>query len=372
MIKVLFLIPTLGHGGAEKVLVNLVNNMDASKFDITVQTMFDVGVNRQYLNSNIRYIGGFPYYFRGNTIAYKLFSPKLLYKMYIKEKYDVIVSYLEGPSARVVSGCNDENTKLISWIHIEQKSREYASMGFRSIREAENCYSQFHKIICVSDTVKKDFTDLFKIVKAPEVLYNTVESDKILHMKNEQVDDIMFSNAVNICSVAKLMHTKGFDRLVRIQRKLFDDGKITHIYLLGKGEEKEKLQKMLAVNEMSEYFTFLGYKDNPYKYVAKCDLYVCSSRREGFSTAVTEALIVGIPVISTKCSGANELLGYHDEYGIVTENDEESLYQGIMKMLTEPGMLEHYKSQALERGKSFNTKDTVRRVEKMMEEVINV
>lgn len=84
-------------------------------------------------------------------------------------------------------------------------------------------------------------------------------------------------------------------------------------------------------NNLTDTFTFLGYRDNPYKYVKKADLYVCSSRREGFSTAVTEALIVGTPVVSTNCSGAYELLGKNNEYGIVTENNEDALYEGIKK-----------------------------------------
>ncbi|NLT14593.1 MAG: glycosyltransferase, partial [Clostridiales bacterium] len=100
------------------------------------------------------------------------------------------------------------------------------------------------------------------------------------------------------------------------------------------------------------------------------DLYVCSSRREGFSTAVTEALIVGTPVVSTNCSGAKELLGHNDEYGIVTENDEDALYRGIKRMLTEEGLLEHYRRQAEGRGKIFSTEETVKQVERMLEEVM--
>ena len=96
------------------------------------------------------------------------------------------------------------------------------------------------------------------------------------------------------------------------------------------------------------------------------DLYVCSSRREGFSTAVTEALIVGTPVVSTNCSGAYELLGDNNEYGIVTENDENALYDGIKKILTENGLLEHYAKQAKIRGQRFSTEKTVKAVEDML------
>ena len=112
--------------------------------------------------------------------------------------------------------------------------------------------------------------------------------------------------------------------------------------------------------------TLLGFHRNPYRYVARCDLYVCPSHREGFSTAVTEALIVGTPVVSTNCSGAKELLGEHDEYGIVVENSEEGIYQGMKRMLSDPELLAHYKKQAKLRGSFFSRRETVRAVEEML------
>lgn len=367
MTKVLFLIPNLAHGGAEKVLVNLANNMDKTKFDVTVQTLFDVGVNRQYLNSDVKYIGGFKRMPRGNTYVMKLFSPEKLYKHFIRDNYDIIVSYLEGPTARIVSGCTNPNTKLVSWIHIEQHTKELASKSFRSYKEALDCYSKFDRTVCVSDTVKDDFESIFDTKKPVEVLYNTNESEKIKKLSDEKVDDVNFSkDIINIISVAKIVLSKGYDRLMKIHKKLIEKNIKNHIYILGIGEEKEKYEKYLTENNLTDTFTFLGYRDNPYKYVKKADLYVCSSRREGFSTAVTEALIVGTPVVSTNCSGAYELLGENNEYGIVTENDEDALYEGIKKMLTTPNLLEAYAAKAKERGKAFSTEKTVKAVEEML------
>ena len=367
MTKVLFLIPNLAHGGAEKVLVNLANNMDKTKFDVTVQTLFDVGVNRQYLNSDVKYIGGFKRMPRGNTYVMKLFSPEKLYKYFIRDDYDIIVSYLEGPTARIVSGCTNPNTKLVSWIHIEQHTKELASKSFRSYKEALDCYSKFDRTVCVSDTVKDDFESIFDTKKPVEVLYNTNESEKIKKLSDEQVDDVDFSkDTINIISVAKIVPSKGYDRLMKINKKLIEKNIKNHIYILGIGEEKEKYEKYLTENNLTDTFTFLGYRDNPYKYVKKADLYVCSSRREGFSTAVTEALIVGTPVVSTNCSGAYELLGENNEYGIVTENNEDALYEGIKKMLTTPNLFEAYAAKAKERGKAFSTEKTVKAVEEML------
>ena len=100
--KVLFLIPNLSHGGAERVLVNLVNNLDQDKFDVTLQTLFDVGVNKQYLLPHVRYIGGWKKQPRGMTQLMKFCSTKFLYNSVVKERYDIVVSYLEGPTARVL------------------------------------------------------------------------------------------------------------------------------------------------------------------------------------------------------------------------------------------------------------------------------
>lgn len=130
MKKVLFFIPNLIHGGAEKVLVNLVNNLDKKKYDITLQTIFDVGVNKQYLDKNIKYTFVFKKLFRGSTTIFKLFSPKFLYKYLIKDKYDIVISYLEGPTARIISGCYYKSKK-INWIHTEMKDFDKFSVGFR-------------------------------------------------------------------------------------------------------------------------------------------------------------------------------------------------------------------------------------------------
>lgn len=370
LLKVLFFIPNLAHGGAERVLVNLVNHMDYDKFDITVQTMFDVGIYRDKLNKQVRYIGGFPWYFKGNTLVYKLFTPKQLYKMYVKEEYDIIVSYLEGPSARVVSGCTNSKTKLVNWMHIELENEAYATHVFRNMAEAERCYRSFNRIACVSETVKKSFNNMFKVNAPVDVFYNTVETEVIRKNSEELIEDIKFNlEEINIISVAKLMKSKGYDRLVKVQKKLRTDGFKTHVYIVGKGEEQNHLQKLIEENNIVDSWTFVGFKSNPYKYVKNADLYVCSSRKEGFSTAVTEALIVGTPVVSTNCSGATELLGYNNEYGIVTENNEEALYEGIKKMISDKKVFEYYKKQAKTRGNKFSTSETVKAVEEMLEEV---
>lgn len=99
-----------------------------------------------------------------------------------------------------------------------------------------------------------------------------------------------------MCGMGKLTKNKGFDRLLAVVRRLREDGMPVHLYLLGEGPMRTELERYIAENALENSVTLLGYQTNPYKYVAKCDLFVCSSFAEGFSTAATEALIVGTPV----------------------------------------------------------------------------
>ena len=368
MKKVLFLIHDLGQGGAEKVLVNLVNNMDDSKFDITVMTLFDSGENRQFLSKNVHYKSWCQKMIPGNSHLMKLLSPEQLHKLIIKERYDIEIAYLEGPCARVVSGCSDPTKKKLAWIHIEQYTAEQAAASFRNVAEAKACYRRFDRIVCVSQTVKQDFVQALQVPVPHEVLYNTNESDKIICLSQEAIEPgIMNSDEIKLVGVGKLLKSKGFDRVVRIVKRLKEQGHPVHLYVLGEGPERNRLQEYIQQNELERNITLLGYQLNPYKYVAKCDLFVCASLAEGFSTAATEALILGIPVCTVEVSGMKEMLGENNEYGLVVDNNEEALYQGIKRFFVEPGLLEYYAKQAKRRGKDFSTKKTVQAVENMFQ-----
>lgn len=371
MKKVLFLIHDLGQGGAEKVLINLVNNMDCSKFDITVMTLFDYGINRQFLGPNVKYKTWCKKMLPGNSHIMKVFSPQQLHNLIIKEHYDIEVAYLEGPCARIISGCPNKETKLISWIHIEQHTTKKASSSFLSIKEAEDCYNRFNNIICVSETVKQDFLHVLNIQVPVEVCYNTNESKKIVELATDEVEENLFSkNEFKIIGVGKLLASKGFDRILNVVKALKAENYPVHLYILGIGPMQKELEKIIYQNRLTDCATLLGYHTNPYKYLAQCDLFVCASHAEGFSTAATEALIVGTPVCTVEVSGMKEMLGENNEYGIVTSNDEKSLYYGIKSLLDDSQLLAHYKRQAEIRGKYFSTEETVQAVERMLLRVL--
>lgn len=370
MLKVLFMIPNLGHGGAEKVLVNLVNHMDPTKFDITVMALYDEGVNRQFLRKEIKYKSCLKRSFPGIAHVLKFFTPKQLYNHFITEEYDIVISYLEGQTARIISGCDIPKTKKVCWIHRTYISKKDAARLFRSQREAEQCYSSFNKIVSVSEDVQTAFMALFLLNDKGIVLHNTNQSDYILKASENPVPDNLFQkDEIKLCAMGSLIPVKGFERLISIHRQLIEEGYPVHTYILGEGSEKEKLMLQIAKSKVSDSVTLLGYQKNPYCYMRHCDLFVCSSYSEGFSTAVTEALLLGIPVVTTKVSGMNELLGENNEYGVITQNNEEMLLNGIKFLIDNQDLLLHYRQKASMRGKDFATRNTVKAVEVVLSEM---
>lgn len=367
MKKLLFLIHDLGYGGAEKVLVNLVNHLDRTQFDITVIALFGGGVNEQFLKPDIHFRAVWPRNIPGNSKWMKLLSPAQLHRFVVKETYDVEIAYLEGPSTRVISGCPDPNTQLVCWLHSQQKTCREIASSFRTQKEAICCYNRYDRIIAVSQEIKDTFGRLMPLRPRIDVLYNTNETDKILQLAAEKPEEeFLPHDGFRIVGVGRLVPVKGFDRLVRIQKKLLDEGYPVGVCLLGEGPEREALEHYAEKNGLRNKFVLMGYQTNPYKYVARCDLFVCTSYSEGFSTAATEALIVGTPVCTVEVSGMKEMLGAHNEYGIVTENEEDALYHAIKSLLDDPQKLQYYRERARERGKMFCTQTTVRAVEQML------
>ena len=111
------------------------------------------------------------------------------------------------------------------------------------------------------------------------------------------------------------------------------------LWVIGEGEERPLLEAYIRENHLEESAKLLGFRDNPYCLMGTADLLVCSSVFEGFSTFITEGLILGKPIVTTDVSGMRELLG-DSEYGLITANDDEAFYEGVKRMLTEPGSAE--------------------------------
>ena len=254
---------------------------------------------------------------------------------------------------------------------MEQHTKKKAAKSFRSVFEMQKCYMRFDATAGVSQYVVDDFTSLVP-VKNSQVVYNTVESNKVIAMGKEPVEDCTFQDGIiTLCGIGTLKKSKGFDRLINIHAKLIEEGKNIRTLILGDGSEADNLKQLATDLKVNDTVVFLGYQTNPYKYLSKSDIFVCTSYAEGFSTAATEALILGVPVCTVEVSGMKEMLGDENQYGLVTKNDTQDLLIHIKTLIDNQGLLKEYKERAKERGKQFVTKEAVKKTEEFLLSVYN-
>lgn len=374
--KVLFLIESLSGGGAEKVLVTLVNNLDRSKFDITLCCVVNTGKYISTLNSDIHYTYIIPdisslkgikrwYYSFLYHLVYQWLPLKWVYKLFVPQNKDVEVAFVEGFATKLLSHSTNRKSKKIAWVHIDLEQFHWTESIYKDIEEEQTCYQQYNQIITVSDTALSAFKRIFKEVRIPiQTLYNPIDSNEILSKGKEKISCIKTSK-IRLVSVGRLVHQKAYDRLLRIVNLLIQQNYPIELWIIGEGEEKSKLESYIRENGLGKVVTLWGFQTNPYAYLKHCDLFVCSSVSEGYSTAVTEALILGLPVITTRCSGMDELLLY-GECGVITENSEEALYIGLKTLLDNPEQLLFYKHQTESRGKDFSLKNLIHPIEHLL------
>ena len=370
MIKVLFVVENLEAGGAEKVLVNLVNNMDREKFDITVMTIFTGGVNVNRLSSEVRYIDRHKRKFKGVARIIRFIPNRFLYKHYVGNSvYDIVVAYMTGMPTKIVAG---SPYKKIGWLHADFKKKDLPSLKIiGNEKRIADCYRAFDAIVGVSKFIVDSFSERVGIKDKLHLIYNTNETDEILN-KAEQPASFPFDTEgfPVIISVGKLDPIKGYSRLIEIANRLKNDGVIFKLCIVGEGRSRKELELIIKKLKLEETVFLLGFDENPYKYMSKSDLFVCSSFSEGLSTATTEALLLGLPIVSTDVSGAREILGENNEWGIVTGVDDDSLYEGLKRMLSDESLREHYREATKERAPFFDKKNTVAQAEKLFYEVM--
>lgn len=371
--KILFLIPTLSGGGAEKVLLNLLRNIPPDLYRIELVSVFRDEFPSDLSHIHYRYM--FKRVFRGNIHLFKFASPNWLFKHFIGDKndYDIIISYLHSPTMRIAGGAAGGKAKLINWIHNEFKSVNELSRLFRTRKEFERIMKCFDRTVFVAESARRSTVALLPfLASSSQTIYNTVESDAILKKSQEPIfNDAIFEDAtLNLISIGRFTKAKAFDRLFRIVRRIADTGRKVHLYLLGRGPLEADYNAEIKRLDISNMVTFPGFVENPYKYVAKADLFICSSLHEGFSTAVTESLIVGTPVITTMCSGMEELLGRNGEYGIITPNDEHSLSDAVVNLCNNSDMLKVLAKKAQQRGRQFSKEQTTAQVISLFNELL--
>lgn len=373
--KILFLIESLSGGGAEKVLTVLLKYFDYNRYELTVCPMVDTGI---YCDEVKKYVTHYRpvVSYQGNVfcrflnkVKYKLIYSVLplsvVYKWFIPKGNDVEIAFCEGFVTKLLSEANS-HSKKIAWVHIDLEKLPWTiDKGiYKNVEEEKKAYSTFDKIVCVSKTVEQSFHERYGLNDRTCTIYNPIDVEDIREKAGErtQPSDGVF----RMISIGRLVPQKGYDRLLRVTKQLHDKGRNVYLLILGEGEERSSLEQYVSENKMHSYVALPGFDKNPYRHLVNSDLFVCSSRAEGFSLVIAEAMALGVPVLSTYCSGPNELL-QEGKYGMLVENMEDAIANGLEKAIEDYDRLIKQTHEAQKRILSFASDVVLKQIGKVLE-----
>lgn len=367
--RILFITNWLVGGGVEKVLISILKNLDYTRFDVELLLVYNEGV---FLNDvpkcvKVKYLYSESLSVRERlnyNLCVRLGIDKgyeWMMKKCCFEQYDVIVSFVQGLSLKYHSYIKKKAKKNISWVHTDLYNTHDSVGRFFTQQQEKIAYSKMDKIVFVSNDAKKQFEKLYPDVVTPkEVILNPIEKDLIVQYRKEY-KKYLGDRCFNIVSAGRLVSQKAFDRLVRLAKRLKDENYNFHLSIIGEGELRKDLEKLISENHVEDKVSLVGFVTPPYEVMSNADLFISSSVAEGFSLVVAEAFCLGLPVVSTKTTGPIELID-NDKYGLLTGHDDESIYQAVRKMIDDDILREYYHKKSLERAEIFDVKSVMSQI----------
>lgn len=365
-IKILFFITSLSVGGAEKVLINLLNVLDSEKYDISV-FMLKGGVNERHIPEHIRKYKilkeDTPWLKR--RIIYHL--PKaLFYHLYVPKNSDIEVAFLEGIPTKIISTRRNKSKK-ITFVHMDPSKDNTFERMYRSKKQCIKQYNCYDKVCFVSEGVKTGFEEQIGRLTQGMVIHNILDF-RTIDIQKEKHTEIKFSTkGLKIVVVGRLTAVKGVDRVIRVAsvlQKLYD----MEIIVVGTGEEYDHLNKLMYTQNVN-CIRFVGYQSNPYNIMLQADMLLISSIFEGYCTVACEAIYLGVPVLTTECAGMREILA-DGMYGMIVDNSEAGIQKGLESILRDSTILETYKKNIVESKTTKNKDDITREYDELFESLV--
>lgn len=399
--SILFVINTLGIGGAEKALINLFKYMDTNRYEISLYVLtgqgelfnqipaeinilnkkfFPISVYSKYgrMRLLITVVGAMTkraaLIKRGGYILKNLFDmmkrrgiqkEKVLWKILsdggqrLEKEYDLAVAYLEGGSAYYVAS-HVKAKKKAAFIHIN-----YGKAGY-SRKLDEECYLNYEHIFAVSEKVKEKFLLAYpECMQNTTIFYNLIDVQNILCRSIEAGGFSDYYDGFRILTVGRLVSQKALDIAVDAMKILKETGKDFRWYVLGDGEMRKSLEEQIRSYGLSEEFILLGTVANPYPFYKQCDLYVHTARYEGKSIAVEEAQVLGCAIVATNYAGVEEQIENGVD-GIVCELTAKALAKEILNLADDPQKLAAFKQASLKRRQVDNLKE-IAKLEALLE-----
>lgn len=373
MKKILFLIKTLNIGGAERVLVDISNHLAAAGYEVTVQTLLDEGKYRDMLSKDVVYRRGLPF---SSLFMQKIFlrllmilPPIILGNLLIRRKYTHVVGFTEGLPTKIIGGYLSNKSKKIAWVHTDLYMNYASGNVFATARRNRACYDSFDRVVCVSKDAKKGYERrIGQHKKEVIVQYNPLDKAEIIRKSNEIATyPVTRNEGLNLVAVGRLEEVKGFDLLIEAMGIVRNSiNQALRLYIIGDGSQNESLDHLIDAYGLKDVVHLCGSQINPYSIMRKCDLQIIPSRAEGYPLVLCEGHFLGLPVVSTKCTGPTEIIE-DSKGGILVDISAAALADGIIKMVNDKALFNKCKEEVIAWSERYDENEVYRQIESIFD-----
>ena len=337
-VSILFCIDTLTGGGAEKLLIQILKRFNYDVFQVDLYVMHKIGVYFDDIHPQVNW-----------------FTPENENGR-LSKRYEIEIAFLEGAPTKYIAQRHTMALK-IAWVHSCFLDFHWTNVFFESDAEEFACYARMHKIVFVSKGALSQFKEMFPRMSVHlQVILNLIERDEII----EKAQSIRIETAkLTFCSVGNLIHHKGYDRLIPIiARLVYSDHLDFHFWIVGMGQQEKLLKELIEQYNLQGIVLLQGFHKNPYPFVRCADAFISVSTSEGYSLVIAEALCLGKAIMATKVTGSLEMLD-DGKAGLLVDTDDESVYEGLKKMICSVDLRETLSKEAKIRSEIFDAKKTM-------------
>lgn len=361
--KILFIIWSFTYGGgAERVLANIVNNLDKDKYDIDIIEYWHTNIGTEKINNNITLLSpiidankdG-----RIKKVLYKLLLyifPAYLRKKYIKGKYDVEISF----NYLIPTFLLSKRSLSFSWIHGDVYDLENNKLNYLAQKRS---LKHVNKIVAISNNTKKSLTDVFPEYKDKVILINNGFDTEDIIYKSKLFD--VENNKKTILFINRFDNNKNPLFAIEVANKLVQDGYDFKMQFVGKGNLEQKMFGKIEELGLGDYIEILGYKSNPYPYIKNAYIIIGCSYSEGFPTIFIEAIILGKPFVSTNVGGALEISD-DEKCGLICNNFDDYVKK-IELFLDNDNIYTKFSKHAIYHSKDFSLEKQIKNIELLIE-----
>lgn len=346
-LKVCFVLPSLADGGAERVAVTVLNALDATTIERILYLFSGEGVYRDQIASDVRVVVGR----RTGRLARLLDLSRFLRL----ERPDVVMPFLSYFTAAVATKLSGSGARVVfnqgtpTTSFLDDPDFTWRVGGWRRLFASATriFFARADAVVVTSEGVAADLSRHYDVPRSRiRVLHNPVDIGAVSRAASDDgAVDVTGEGNPLVVAAGRLAAVKNYPLLLEALTQLKDRFPI-HAWILGDGAERARLERLAADAGLGDRIRFLGFQQNPWRFIARGDVFVLTSRYEGFGNVLIEAMACGVPVVATRSAGAEEIVT-DGVNGLLVDHQPEAVAGAITRILSDAGLRQRLVSQAL-------------------------